>query len=157
MSDPLYAEMIMDEGKHPKNKGSIEHPDISLHDSNPLCGDDITLQLKIDGISISEVKWKETKNELRKADCCTLCKACTSVLTQLIDGKDLDCVKNLDEGTILSELGLDYLSTTSPVRIKCALLSLKILKKGLYSYLVEKLNADDDEAKKLKEEAEHLY
>jgi len=150
MSDPLYMEIIIDEGTHPRNQGTIENPDISSQDSNTMCGDDITIELKVGNNKINEVKWREND------DCCTICKACTSVLTQMINGKDLDYVKNFDKDTILSELNLEHLGTSSPIRIKCALLSLKVLKKGLYTYLTEKLNTQDD-ADKLKEDAANLY
>jgi len=148
MSDPLYTEIIIDEGKNPQNKGTIENPDISQHDSNPMCGDSITLQMNVKDESISDIKWN--------GDGCTICKACTSVLTQMVKGKDLDYVRNLKKEEILSELGLQYLINQSPVRIKCALLSLKILKYGLYSYLAKKLKGSSS-FDNLKEEAANLY
>ncbi len=148
MSDPLYTEIIIDEGRNPQNKGTIENPDISHKDSNPMCGDIITLQMNVKDESISDIKWN--------GDGCTICKACTSVLTQMVKGKDLDYVKNLKKEEILSELGLQYLINQSPVRIKCALLSLKVLKYGLYSYLAKKLK-DSSHFDNLKEEAANLY
>lgn len=147
MSDPIYTEIIIDEAKHPQNEGTMEQPDISQHDSNPMCGDSITLQMKLKGDSIEDIKWNGKG--------CTICTACTSVLTQLIKGKDIDHAKNLKKETILSELGLEHLVQQSPIRIKCALLSMKVLKLGLYSYLAKKLeNKDFDN---LKEEAASLY
>ncbi len=148
MSDPLYTEIIIDEGKNPQNQGTIENPDISHHDSNPMCGDSITLQMSIKDGLIADVKWN--------GDGCTICKACTSVLTQMIKGKDLDYARNLKKEEILSELGLEYLLKQSPIRIKCALLSLKVLKFGLYSYLAKKLK-DLSSFDNLKEEAASLY
>ncbi len=148
MSDPLYTEIIIDEAKNPQNEGKLENPDISQHDSNPMCGDSITLQINIKDDTISDIKWH--------GDGCTICKACTSVLTQLIKGKNFDHAKNIKKEEILSELGLDYLVKQSPVRIKCALLSLKTLKLGLYSYLASKIeNASSID--NLKEEAAKLY
>lgn len=147
MSDPIYTEIIIDEAKHPQNEGTMEQPDISQHDSNPMCGDSITLQMKLKGDLIEDIKWNGKG--------CTICTACTSVLTQLIKGKDIDHAKNLKKETILSELGLEHLIQQSPIRIKCALLSMKVLKLGLYSYLAKKLeNKDFDN---LKEEAASLY
>ncbi len=148
MSDPLYTEIIIDEAKNPQNEGKLENPDISQHDSNPMCGDSITLQMNVKEDLISDIKWH--------GDGCTICKACTSVLTQLIKGKNFDYAKNIKKEEILSELGLDYLVKQSPVRIKCALLSLKTLKLGLYSYLASKIeNASSID--NLKEEASKLY
>ncbi len=148
MSDPLYTEIIIDEGKNPQNEGILENPDISQHDANPMCGDSITLQMKIDDDSVSDIKWH--------GDGCTICKACTSVLTQLVKGKSIDNAKNLKKEELLSELGLDYLVKQSPVRIKCALLSLKSLKLGLYSYLASKIE-NSSSVDNLKEEASNLY
>jgi len=148
MSDPLYTEIIIDEAKNPQNEGKLENPDISQHDSNPMCGDSITLQMYVKDDTISDIKWQ--------GDGCTICKACTSVLTQLIKGKNFDYAKNIKKEEILSELGLDYLVNQSPVRIKCALLSLKTLKLGLYSYLASKIE-NSFSIDNLKEEASKLY
>ena len=148
MSDPIYTEIIIDEAKNPQNEGNLENADISQHDSNPMCGDSITLHMNIKDNSIDDIKWSGKG--------CTICTACTSVLTQMIKGKELDFAKNMQKETILSELGLEHLIQQSPIRIKCALLSLKVLKLGLYSYLAnklgEKLTFDN-----LKEEAAKLY
>src|SRR4030066_389626 len=144
MSDPIYTEIIIDEARNAQNEGTIENPDISQHDSNPMCGDSITLQAKVDHNSISDIKWS--------GDGCTICKACTSVLTQLAKGKELDYAKNLKKEEILSELGLEHLIRQSPVRIKCALLSLKTLKLGLYTYLAKKIE-NSTSFDNLKEEA----
>ncbi len=148
MSDPIYTEIIIDEARNAQNEGILENPDISQHDSNPMCGDSITLQMKVNDDTISDIKWH--------GDGCTICKACTSVLTQLIKGKDLTYAKNLKKEEILSELGLEHLLRQSPVRIKCALLSLKILKLGLYTYLAKKIE-NSTSFDNLKEEASKLY
>ncbi|MEX0854634.1 MAG: SUF system NifU family Fe-S cluster assembly protein [Nitrosopumilaceae archaeon] len=148
MSDPIYTEIIIDEARNAQNEGILENPDISQHDSNPMCGDSITLQMKVNDDTISDIKWH--------GNGCTICKACTSVLTQLIKGKDLTYAKNLKKEEILSELGLEHLIRQSPVRIKCALLSLKILKLGLYTYLAKKIE-NSTSFDNLKEEASKLY
>jgi nitrogen fixation protein NifU and related proteins len=148
MSDPIYTEIIIDEAKNAQNEGKLENPDISQHDANPMCGDSITLQMKINDDLISDIKWH--------GDGCTICKACTSVLTQLIKGKNIDFAKNFKKEDVLSELGLDYLVKQSPVRIKCALLSLKTLKLGLYSYLASKIE-NSSSIDNLKEDASKLY
>jgi len=148
MSDPIYTEIIIDEARNAQNEGILENPDISQHDSNPMCGDSITLQMKVNDDTISDIKWH--------GNGCTICKACTSVLTQLIKGKDLTYAKNLKKEEILSELGLEHLLRQSPVRIKCALLSLKILKLGLYTYLAKKIE-NSTSFDNLKEEASKLY
>ncbi len=110
--------------------------------------DSSVISSKIDDDSVSDIKWH--------GDGCTICKACTSVLTQLVKGKNIDYAKNLKKEELLSELGLDYLVKQSPVRIKCALLSLKSLKLGLYSYLASKIE-NSSSVDNLKEEASKLY
>ena len=130
--DPIYTEMIIEYSRNPSNFGKIENPQIHRHDSNPLCGDSIDLYVNIDDSKITEVKF-DGKG-------CAICMACTSVLTEMIQGKNLDDVKNFQKDELLAELGLEHLIKTSPVRIKCALLSLKALKYGIYSYFAEKMN-----------------
>jgi len=106
------------------------------------------LYVNTDGTKITEVKF-DGKG-------CAICLACTSVLTEMIQNKYLVEVKNFQKDELLAELGLEHLIKTSPVRIKCALLSLKALKYGIYSYFVEKMN-DVKAAGNLKEEAASLY
>ena len=140
--------MIIEYSRNPSNFGKLENPQISRHDSNPLCGDSIDLYLNIDDKKITDVKF-DGKG-------CAICMACSSVLTEMIKGKNLEDVKKFEKDELLSELGLEHLIKTSPVRIKCALLSLKALKYGIYSYFAEKMN-DAESAGNLKEEAANLY
>jgi len=146
--DPIYTEMIIEYSRNPSNFGKIENPHIHRHDSNPLCGDSIDLYANIDGSKISEVKF-DGKG-------CAICMACTSVLTEMIQGKSLEEIKNFKKDDLLTELGLEHLIKTSPLRIKNALLTLNALKHGIYSYFVEKMN-DVEAAGNLKEEAASLY
>lgn len=147
-ADPIYTEMIIEYSRNPSNYGKLENPQIVRHDSNPLCGDSIDLYLNINDNKISDIKF-DGKG-------CAICMACSSVLTEMIKGKDLSDVKKFQKDELLAELGLEHLIKTSPVRIKCALLSLKALKYGVYSYFAEKMN-DPDSAGNLKEEASNLY
>src|SRR3989304_1862654 len=95
MSDPIHTEIIIDEARNAQNEGILENPDISQHDANPMCGDSITLQMKVNDDTISDIKWH--------GNGCTICKACTSVLTQLIKGKDLTYAKNLKKKVIFDK------------------------------------------------------
>ena len=140
----IYHEMIIDYSRHPLNYGKLENPDVSYHDSNPLCGDSIDIDLKIDDEKISDIKFHGKG--------CAICMACSSVLTEMTKGKSIEEVKKIAKNDILSELGLEHLQA---VRIKCALLSLKVLKYALYSYIAKHLSSSD--ADKLKEEAANLY
>ena len=141
----IYHEMIIDYSRNPLNFGKLENPDVTYHDSNPLCGDSIDIDLKIKEDKISDIKFHGKG--------CAICMACTSVLTELTKGKSIDDVKKINKNDILSELGLEHLQA---VRIKCALLSLKVLKYALYSYLAKHLKVTED-ADKLKEQAASLY
>jgi nitrogen fixation NifU-like protein len=141
----IYHEMIIDYSRNPLNFGELENPDATYHDSNPLCGDSIDIDLKIDDNKISNIKFHGKG--------CAICMACTSILTELTKGKDIEEVKKFSKNDVLSELGLEHLQA---VRIKCALLSLKVLKYALYSYLGKHLK-DKADVDKLKEEAAALY
>jgi len=141
----IYHEMIIDYSRNPVNYGKIEDHDVTFHDSNPLCGDSIDIDMKIDDNKVSDIKFHGKG--------CAICMACSSVLTEIAKGKSIDEVKSITKNDVLSELGLENLQA---VRIKCALLSLKVLKFALYSYLGKHLTNDQD-VDKLKEEAANLY
>ena len=141
----IYHEMIVDYSRNPINYGEIENHDVTFHDSNPLCGDSIDIDMKIDNNKVTDIKFHGKG--------CAICMACTSVLTEITKGKSLDDVRKIEKNDILSELGLEHLQA---VRIKCALLSLKVLKSALYTYLGSNLN-DETGVDTLKTEAENLY
>ncbi|MDH3277642.1 MAG: iron-sulfur cluster assembly scaffold protein [Nitrosopumilus sp.] len=141
----IYHEMIIDYSRNPINYGKIEDHDVTFHDSNPLCGDSIDIDMKIDGDKVSDIKFHGKG--------CAICMACSSVLTEIAKGKNIKDVRNISKTDVLGELGLENLQA---VRIKCALLSLKVLKSALYSYLGKHLE-DSSDVDKLKEEAASLY
>jgi len=144
-SADIYREIILDYYRNPRNYGKIQNPDVAQRDSNPLCGDELEMHLNIKDNKVVDVKFTGKG--------CAISQASASMLTELIMGKDFDYVKKLSKEDILDNLGLHDLG---PARIKCALLSLKVLKSGLYSYLSEKLK-DTASANKIKEEASGLY
>ena len=141
----IYHEMIIDYSRNPINYGKIEDHDVTFHDSNPLCGDSIDIDMKIDDNKVSDIKFHGKG--------CAICMACSSVLTEITKGKNIDEVRKISKTDVLGELGLENLQA---VRIKCALLSLKVLKSALYSYLGKHLK-DSQDVDKLKEEAASLY
>tara|TARA_B100001765_G_scaffold95518_1_gene58721 strand:+ start:105 stop:548 length:444 start_codon:yes stop_codon:yes gene_type:complete len=141
----IYHEMIVDYSRNPINYGEIENHDVTFHDSNPLCGDSIDIDMKIDDSKVTDIKFHGKG--------CAICMACTSVLTEITKGKSLDDVRKIEKNDVLSELGLEHLQA---VRIKCALLSLKVLKSALYTYLGSHLD-DKTGVDTLKTEAENLY
>ena len=144
-SADIYREIILDYYRNPRNYGKIQNPDIAQKDSNPLCGDELEMHLNIKDNKVADVKFTGKG--------CAISQASASMLTELIIGKDFEYVKKLTKEDILDNLGLHDLG---PARIKCALLSLKVLKYGLYSYLSEKLK-DTASADRIKEEASGLY
>jgi len=141
----IYHEMIIDYSRNPINYGKIEDHDVTFHDSNPLCGDSIDIDMKFDDNKVSDIKFHGKG--------CAICMACSSVLTEIVKGKEIDEVRNISKHDVLSELGLEHLQA---VRIKCALLSLKVLKSALYSYLGKHMQ-DSQDVDTLKEEAANLY
>ena len=141
----IYHEMIIDYSRNPINYGKIEDHDVTFHDSNPLCGDSIDIDMKFDDNKVSDIKFHGKG--------CAICMACSSVLTEIVKGKEIDEVRNISKHDVLSELGLEHLQA---VRIKCALLSLKVLKSALYSYLGKHMQ-DSQDVDTLKKEAANLY
>ena len=141
----IYHEMIVDYSRNPINYGEIENHDVTFHDSNPLCGDSIDIDMKIDDNKVTDIKFHGKG--------CAICMACSSVLTEITKGKSLDEARAIEKHDVLSELGLEHLQA---VRIKCALLSLKVLKSALYTYIGKNLK-DNEDVDKLKEEAANLY
>ncbi|HME18793.1 MAG TPA: SUF system NifU family Fe-S cluster assembly protein [Nitrososphaerales archaeon] len=130
----IYKEIILDYYRNPRNFGRLELFDIASHDTNPLCGDEVDIQIKVgDGKTIEEIKF------FGKG--CAISLASASMLTELAKGKDLEWVKQLSKEDILKMLGSPELG---PSRIKCALLGMKVLKTGVYGYLGAKLENSED-------------
>jgi nitrogen fixation NifU-like protein len=113
-------ENIIDHYENPRNKGHLEHPDIAHEEDNPVCGDHIRMELQIKDGVVSDVRFD--------GHGCSISLASASMLTEEIIGKTLDEAKHIDKQTVLDLLGIPI----GPVRMKCALLSLKVLKAGAY-------------------------
>lgn len=116
----LYREYILDHYRNPRNYGTIEQPDITYEDTNPLCGDKVRIDLRIEDGKIAEIKFSGRG--------CAISQASASILTEMVNGIELDEVRELTAQDILDELGVPI----SPARVKCALLGLKVLKSGTY-------------------------
>ena len=132
MSSDMYKEIILDYYKNPRNRGTIETPDAKARDSNPLCGDVVEMELKFSDGKVSDVKFN--------GDGCAISQASASMLTELVMGKSIDEVRKIDKSILLENLGSPNLGA---VRIKCALLPLKVLKTAVYDYLGEKISAEE--------------
>ncbi|MFY9874009.1 MAG: SUF system NifU family Fe-S cluster assembly protein [Candidatus Nitrosopolaris sp.] len=127
MSDDIYREIILDHYRNPRNKGRLTNPDVSIHDSNPLCGDEIDIHLKVEEDNIKEIKFEGRG--------CAISQASVSMLTEMVLNKPLNLVKELAKEDILENIGLTNLG---PARIKCALLSLKVLKMAMIKYYTDR-------------------
>ena len=118
--DQFYREFILDHYKNPRNFGRLEQHDISHEEDNPLCGDVIGMDFRVrDGV-IEDVRFHGRG--------CAISQASASLLTERLKGVSLDDAKKIGKADVLGELGIEI----SPARIKCALLSLKVLKVGAY-------------------------
>src|ERR1700749_2332242 len=117
MDDQLYREYILEQYKHPHNWGELASAGLEAHDLNPLCGDELTVQLALDDEGkVAEVGFT--------GHGCAISQASASMLTDEIRGMTPEQLLNLDRDFVLELLGIDISAT----RMKCAMLSLKVLK-----------------------------
>jgi nitrogen fixation protein NifU and related proteins len=115
--DDVYREYILEHYKHPHNWGEIDDADLEFEDNNPLCGDELKVQLKIDGDRrITDVAFS--------GHGCAISQAAASMTSDEVKGMSVDELLKLDRSFVLDLLGIDISAT----RMKCALLSLKVLK-----------------------------
>jgi nitrogen fixation NifU-like protein len=118
--EDLYRDNIIDHYQNPRNYGTLVHPDISYEDSNPVCGDELRIDLQVKDNTVVDARFS--------GHGCSISQASASMLTEEIIGKSLAEVKQIDKQYLLDLLGIPL----GPVRLKCALLSLKVLKAGAY-------------------------
>ena len=129
--DDLYREMIIDRYKNPRFRGHLEPHDIAFDDDNPTCGDHIHIELQVD-------EGGRVKAARFDGQGCAISQASADLLMEYIHGKSLDEIKAMSKQDILDLLGIEL----GPVRLKCALLSLKVLKAGVYG--LDKSQISDD-------------
>jgi nitrogen fixation NifU-like protein len=119
--DDLYREEIVDRYKNPRFQGKLDPNDYSYHDDNPVCGDHIRIDLRVDD--------NDTVTEaMYTGEGCSISQASADLLMEKVTGMAIADVRKLAKQDILDLLGIDL----GPVRLKCALLSLKVLKGGVY-------------------------
>jgi nitrogen fixation NifU-like protein len=123
LSSDIYRELILEYYRHPVNFGELPNPDVKAKDTNPLCGDVIEMQLKVNGDRIEDIRFR--------GQGCAISQAAASMLTEVAKGKSFEEIKNLGKKDVVELIGVD----PGPTRIKCAMLGLKVLKIGLYGYL----------------------
>ncbi len=115
--DALYREAILDHYKHPHNFGELDDADLEFEDTNPLCGDELRVQLKVDDDRrVTDIAFS--------GQGCAISQASASMVSDEIRGMSVDELLKLDKQFVLELLGIDISAT----RMKCALLSLKVLK-----------------------------
>lgn len=119
--DDMYREVIIEHYKNPSYRGRLDPSDVSFADDNPLCGDHIQIDLRVDA------NGRVTDGRF-DGHGCAISQASADLLIESIIGKSLEDVKAMRKQDILDLLGIDL----GPVRLKCALLSLKVLKAGVY-------------------------
>ena len=121
MDAGMYREQIIDLYEHPLNYGHLEQPDFTYEEDNPLCGDVIRIDVRLDEEQrVAEVLWS--------GDGCAISQAAASLLTEEIKGRPLAEIREFPAERLLELVGVPL----SMARVKCALLSLKVLKAGAY-------------------------
>ncbi len=119
--EDLYREIIIERYKEPHYRGALDPHDFSFEDENPLCGDHIRIDLRVD----------ESQRVVEAAFSghgCAISQASADLLLESVIGKTVDEIKELNKQDVLDLLGIE----PSPVRLKCALLPLKVIKAGVY-------------------------
>jgi len=118
--EQFYREYILDHYKNPRNYGRLDSPTLSHEEDNPLCGDVVGIDLKVSDGRIEDVRFHGRG--------CAISQASASLLTERIKGRSLDEARKISKEDVFEDLGI----AISPARIKCALLSLKVLKVGAW-------------------------
>lgn len=115
--DNLYRDFILEHYRNPHNKGSLDPHDLHFADSNPTCGDEMSMTLRLDGAgtAIADVAFDGRG--------CAISQASASILTDGLRGQSLDEVRAMNPKDLLDELGVPI----GPARLKCALLAYKVL------------------------------
>jgi nitrogen fixation NifU-like protein len=118
----MYQEIILDHFRNPKNKGALKNSNAHAHDVNTSCGDEVTMQLLVEGDVVKDIKFEGRG--------CAISVAATSMLTESVIGKRVEDVIRMDKQEVLDLLGVPI----SGMRLKCALLGFKVLKMALVEH-----------------------
>ncbi len=127
--EQFYREFILDHFRNPRNYGRLEGADVSHEEHNPLCGDVVGMDFKLDDGTIADVRFHGRG--------CAISQASASLLTERLKGLRLEEARQISRDDVLEELGIQI----SPARLKCALLPLKVLKVGAWGLT----DQDEDE------------
>ncbi len=118
--DDLYRSYILERYKHPRMAGELDPFDVKYADSNPLCGDEISMTLRVEDGRVTDARFRGRG--------CAISQASADILTESIRGKTLEELKRLAPDQVIEDLGVEV----SPARRKCALLGLKVMQGGLF-------------------------
>jgi nitrogen fixation protein NifU and related proteins len=130
--DSIYREIILDHYRNPANRGTLDPADFTYQDVNPLCGDEIRIDVRVTDDHVSEIRFSGRG--------CAVSQAAASILTEMVEGKSLAQVKAIGREDLLEEIGIPV----SPARMKCAMLGLKVLKAGIYGIDYATAALEDD-------------
>lgn len=133
MSMDYYREYILDHYRNPRNYGKLENPDVHSEDANPLCGDQLGLDMQVEGDRVVAVRFQGRG--------CAISQATASMLSEMIEGKTVQEVSALGKDDVLEALGIPI----SPARTKCAFLSLRVLHRGLVLAGLETPQEEEEE------------
>ena len=114
--EDFYRDYILDHYRKPRNFGTLEESDVEAEDLNPLCGDQIRMQLKLDDGVVKDVRFSGKG--------CAISQASASMLTEIVKGMKLSDVAKLSKDVVLENVGIGI----SPTRMKCAMLGLRVLR-----------------------------
>jgi len=118
--DSLYREVILDHYRNPRGHGVVDDPDAQAEGQNPLCGDEVSIAVAFEGDTIADVKFQGRG--------CAISQAATSMLMDMVKGRSAQEVASMSRDELLEEVGIPL----TPVRLKCALLGLGVLKLALH-------------------------
>jgi nitrogen fixation NifU-like protein len=118
----LYSEEILEHSKYPSNYGTLDHPTVSHEEHNPLCGDEVRIDLLIEDGVVQDVRFS--------GHGCAISQASASMLTDAVKGMSVEDARAFNKDDLLEMIGIPL--HRNPMRLKCALLSLKAFKMGLY-------------------------
>jgi len=120
--EQMYREVILDHYRNPRGHGAMDEPDAEAEGMNPLCGDEVTIFVSLaeNGETIDDVKFSGRG--------CAISQAATSMLTEMVKGRSATEVATLPKEELLEEIGIPL----TPIRLKCALLGLGVLKVALH-------------------------
>jgi len=127
-----YREYILEHYRNPRNYGKLDNPDVHAEDSNPLCGDQLGMDLIVEGDLVKEVRFQGRG--------CAISQSAASMLSEMIEGKSIAEVRALGKEDVLDALGVPI----SPARTKCAFLSLRVLHRGLAMAGLETIEEEDE-------------